>query len=208
MKDKLNKSVLSELVNKASTKKHIYGAVFYVSSGDNGIDLISAAGNIEEDSRYYIASINKFFVSAIILRLCTEGKLELHDKIAKYLPEDIIRGLHIHNGKDYSNELSVAHLMSQSSGLPCYLTDKQDNGKKAMTELEQGIDQPWPIDKVIREVRKMKPHFPPGEKGKAKYIDTNHQILGGVIEKITGEPVNIALKNLFQELNLTKTYVC
>ncbi|MDL2124968.1 MAG: hypothetical protein LWX51_18270, partial [Deltaproteobacteria bacterium] len=38
--------------------------------------------------------------------------------------------------------------------------------------------------------------------------DTNHQILDLIIENITGELVNIVLKNLFQELNLTKTYVC
>ena len=54
----------------------------------------------------------------------------------------------------------------------------------------------------------MKTHFPPGKKGRAKYIDTNHQILGLIIENITGEPVNIVLKSLFKELNLTMTYVC
>jgi CubicO group peptidase (beta-lactamase class C family) len=77
-----------------------------------------------------------------------------------------------------------------------------------MDELEAGIDQPWPIDRVIQEVKRMKTHFPPGKEGRAKYADTNHQILSLIIQKITGEPVNIVLKNLFQELNLTKTYVC
>jgi D-alanyl-D-alanine carboxypeptidase len=208
MKDKLNKSILNLLVSHVITKKYIYGAVFYVSSDDSSIDLISASGNIEEDSQYYIASINKFFISSIILKLCTGNKLALRDKILKYLPEEVVRGLHIHKGKEYSHELSIAHLMSQTSGLPCYLIDKQANGKKAMAELEAGIDQPWPIDKVIHEVKRMKTHFPPGKKGKAKYVDTNHQILGLIIENITGEPLKIVLKHLFQELNLTKTYVC
>ena len=208
MEDKLNESILDQLVSNAITKRHIYGAVFYVSSGDNSIDLISASGEMQEDSQYYIASINKLLVSSIILRLYTENRLDLHDKISEYLPEEVVRGLHIHKGKDYSNDLSIAHLMSHTSGLPCYLTDKQANGKKAMTELEAGIDQPWPIDKVIHEAKRMKTHFPPGKKGRAKYIDTNHQILGLIIENITGQPVNIILKNLFQELNLTKTYVC
>ncbi len=54
----------------------------------------------------------------------------------------------------------------------------------------------------------MKTHFQPGKKGKAKYIDTNHQILSLIIENITGEPINIVLKNLFRTLNLNKTYVC
>jgi len=208
MKGKLNKSYLDQLVKNVITKKYIYGAVFYVSSVDNSIDVISASGNMKEDSQYYIASINKFFVSSIILRLYTNNKLDLHDKISKYIPEEIVRGLHIYKGKDYSYDLSIAHMLSHTSGLPCYLTDKQANGKKTMAELEAGIDQPWPIDKVIQEVKRMKTHFPPGKEGRAKYIDTNHQILGLIIENITGERVNIVLKNLFQELNLTKTYVC
>ena len=76
-----------------------------------------------------------------------------------------------------------------------------------MTEIEAGFDQPWPIDKVIQEIKRMKTHFPPGEKGKAKYIDTNHQILGLIVEAVTGDPVNIVLNRIFQELRLTQTYV-
>jgi D-alanyl-D-alanine carboxypeptidase len=208
MKDKLNQSILNQLVSNAATKRYIYGAVFYVSSGDSSIDLISASGEIQEDSQYYIASINKLFVSSIILRLYAENRLDLQDSIAGYLPDKVVRRLHIYKGKDYSTGLSIAHLLSQTSGLPCYLIDKQANGKKAMAELEAGIDQSWPIDRVIDEVKRMKPHFPPGKKGRAKYIDTNHQILGLVIESIAGEPVDVVLKNLFQELNLTRTYVC
>jgi len=207
MRDELSQSVFDELVSNVVKKKYIYGAVFYVSTEDNSIDLISAAGNIEEDSQYYIASVNKFFVSAIILKLYSEKKLELQDKISKHLSEEAIHRLHIYKGKDYSNELSITHLLSLTSGLPCYLIDKQVNGKKAMDDLEQGFDQSWPIEKVIKEVKKMKTHFPPGKKGNAKYADTNHQILSLIIEKITGYPVSVMLKNLFKELNMTRTYV-
>jgi len=203
----MNLFLLDQIVNNTIEKKYIYGAVFYISSDDLSIDLISASGNIKKDSQYYIASINKLFVSAVILQLYSQNKLGLLDKISKYLPKEKVQGLHFYKGKDYSNELSILHLMSQTSGLPCYLIDKQPDGKKVMTELEAGIDQAWPIDKVIREVKKKKTHFSPGEKGKAKYIDTNHQILSLIIEKITGEPINKVLTNLFQELNLTQTYV-
>ncbi len=199
MKDRLSESILNQLVRNVITKRNIYGAVFYALSDDNSIDLISASGNIKEDSQYYIASINKFIVSAIILRLYTENKLDLEDKISKYLPEEVVRGLHLYKGKDYSNSLTISHLMSHTSGLHCYLTDKQANGKTAIKELEAGIDQAWPIDKVIQEVKRMKTHFPPGKEGRAKYSDTNHQILSLIIENITGEPVNIVLKDLFQE---------
>ena len=77
VKGKMSKTILNQLVNSVITKKYIYGAVFYISYDDNSIDLISASGNIKEESQYYIASINKFFVSAIILKLYTKNKLDL-----------------------------------------------------------------------------------------------------------------------------------
>ena len=97
MDAKLEQSILNQIVGSTVRKKHIYGAVLYVSSDDLSIDAISASGDIEEESRYYIASINKLFVSAIVLRLYAENKLDLQDKISNFLPDDIIRGLHILN---------------------------------------------------------------------------------------------------------------
>ena len=208
MKETPCNSVLDQFVDDVVKKKNIYGAVFYVSTGSGSFEQLSASGEINENSKYYIASINKLFISAMILKFYAENKLDIEDRISKYLPAQVLSGLHVYNGRDYSGTISIAHLLSLTSGLPCYLTDKQANGKIAMKELESGIDQAWPIDKVIKEVKKMKPHFPPGEEGKAKYADTNHHILGLVIEKVTGQPVNIALKNLFSELNLKETYVC
>jgi D-alanyl-D-alanine carboxypeptidase len=200
------KQLIDQIVSSLTTKKDIFGAVFYFSSEDKSLDIISATGEIKEDSQYYIASINKLFVSAIILRLTTENKLALDDTISKYLPE-IIKDLHIYKGKDCSNEITISHLLSQTSGLPCYLIDKQLNGKIAMKELEAGIDQTWTTDKVLKEIKSMKPHFPPGTAGKAKYIDTNHQILSLLIERINKEPINISLQSLFDDLKLSNTYV-
>lgn len=208
MKDNLSQSTIDKLVKDVIAKKHIFGAVFYVSSDDNRIDVISTAGNIQQDSQYYIASINKLFISAITLKLCTENRLELHDKISQYLPAETIKGLHVYKGKEYSHDLTIAHLMSHTSGLPCYLMDKQADGKKVMIELEAGIDQAWPTEKVIQVVKQMKPHFAPGTPGKAKYSDTNFQILSLVIEHFVEKPINTILKDLFTELNMTSTYVC
>ncbi len=207
MRDKLDQSILDEIVLTANKGKNIFGAVFNVSTEDNSIDLISASGNFEQQSHYYIASINKLFISSILLKLYADNQLNVNDKITKYLQEELTQGLHIHKGKDYSNDLTIAHLLSHTSGLPCYLTDTQADGKKVMAELEAGIDQPWPINKVIQTVKKMKTHFPPGKVGKAKYVDTNYQILCLIIENIIGIPVQIALKKLFQELNLSQTYI-
>lgn len=202
----LDQSTLDHIV-QATIKRNIFGAVIYISSEDNSIDLISASGNITLEDPYYIASINKLFLSSIVLRLYAEDLIHINHKISDFISEELISELHVHNGQEYSNDLTIAHLLSHTSGLPCYLTDKLADGRKVMVELEAGIDQPWPIDKVFQSVKRMKTHFPPGKNGKAKYSDTNFQILNLIIEAVTGMPVKIVLKNLFKELNLHKTYV-
>jgi D-alanyl-D-alanine carboxypeptidase len=206
MKVKLQQSSVDQIV-QGTIKQNIFGAVFYISSEDNSIDLISAAGNIAPESSYYIASINKLFISSILLKLYAGGQVDISDRISDYILKEYITGLHIYNGQEYSSNLTIAHLLSHTSGLPCYLSDKQADGRKIMTELEAGVDQPWPIDRVIQSVKSMKTHFPPGQKGKAKYSDTNYQILNLIIEGVTGMPVQIVLKDLFKELNLEQTHI-
>ena len=207
MKAELDQSSVDQIVQE-TIKKNIFGAVFYISSEDNSIDLISTAGNIGPENPYYIASINKLFTSSILLKLYAGGgQVDISDKISNYISKEYITGLHIYNGQEYSRDLTITHLLSHTSGLPCYLTDKQADGRKVMTDLEAGVDQPWPIDKFIQSVKSMKTHFPPGKKGKAKYSDTNYQILNLIIEGVTGMPVQIVLMDLFKELNLEQTYV-
>lgn len=199
---------LDQIIKKVTMKKHIYGAVFNVSTGDDSLIWQGASGNIKENSRYYIASINKLVVSSIVLKLSTEGKVSFTDPLSRYMPGTLMEGLHVFKGKDYSNSITIEHLLSQSSGLPCYLVDKSQEGISVMKELEAGIDQPWPIDKVIERIKTMKPHFPPGEGKKARYIDTNHQLLNLVIENITEKPIETVLNQLFKDLDMSNTYVC
>lgn len=207
MKSSIDQSTLDKLVQSVNEKKNIYGAVFYVSSGDRGMDLISAAGNMEPESPYYIASINKLFISAITLKLYADGRIDINDKISRYLPKEIMQGLHIHTGIDYSNEITIAHLLSQTSGLPCNLTDPQADGKRIMNDLKAGIDQPWPIVKAIQDIKGMNTHFPPGSAGKARYGDTGYQILSLILEFILNDPIQVILNHLFKELGMAHTYV-
>jgi CubicO group peptidase (beta-lactamase class C family) len=54
----------------------------------------------------------------------------------------------------------------------------------------------------------MKPHFPPGAPGKAFYSDTNYQLLGAIIEAMTGDTYAAALDGgIVTPLGLTRTYL-
>lgn len=203
----MNQTTLDLLIKNLLSQKNIYGAVLYVSTDNKKVDIISASGELAIDSRYYIASINKLFISTIILRLFYSGNLNLKDKISQYLSSDLVTGLHVYKGHDYSNELTIEQLMSLTSGLPCYLTGKRSGKKAVITELERGLDQIWSIDKVFSVVKTMNPHFPPGSSRNAKYGDSNHQILSRIIENILQDSIKDVLNSLFNELGMTDTYV-
>jgi D-alanyl-D-alanine carboxypeptidase len=204
---RLDQEALDRLVAKAATHKHIHGVVIHIESKDRTTSLISASGNISPQSQYYIASINKLIISFITLRLSQEGKLNLNDKISMFFPPEFLTGLLVFKGKDYSSDLTVKHLISHTSGLPCYLIDKRPDGKKNMDLILNGNDQSWPLEKVVKEVKKMRPKFSPGAKGKANYSETNFRLLDRILELISGKSMQDLLKGVFIELDMKNTHV-
>ncbi len=167
-----------------------------------------ASGNLTTDRPYFIASTTKLFTTAIIMKLRAEGKLSLEDKISKYIDASILSGLHFYKGKDYSQELTIRHLLSHTSGLPDYFQDKGASGKSLENELMAGNDQFWTFEESIDRSKKMSPLFVPGTKGKAKYSDANFQLLGKIIETITDKSyAENCQDRIIQPLSLTKTYL-
>ncbi|PRY13235.1 CubicO group peptidase (beta-lactamase class C family) [Pontibacter ummariensis] len=203
----ITQATLDTIVTKTASHKNIHGAVFHVSSLDNSLGLTSAQGNIGIEDQYYIASINKLMVSALILRLCHENTISLSDKISEYFPLEVMKGLLKLGDKDYSDEITIQHLISHTSGLPCYLIDKQPGGGKNMDLILNGENQSWPFDKVIAVTKEMKPKFPPGKKGKANYAETNFRLLERIHELVTGKPIRQSLTELFKELGMRNTVV-
>lgn len=203
----ISEEALNNIVSKMVDNKRIFSAVLHVESGDNSFSWTGAAGAMQADGRFFIASVTKLFVTAVVMRLIEEKRLALHDKISTYLPEHDCNRLHVLKGVDYSDEITVAHLISNTSGLPDYFFHKQPNGRTAADELMTGQDEPWPLERTIPLVKELKPKFRPGAKGKAAYSDTNYQLLGGIIEAVTGQTMGDVFQDLiFSELGLANTY--
>lgn len=204
---RLNQETLNEIVAQTAKNKNVHGSVFYIESKDKSLSLFSASGKISLETQYYIASINKLIISFITLRYHLDKRINIEDKLSKYLPDEMINGLLVHNGKDYSDDLTIRHLLSHTSGLPCYLIDKRSDGKKNMDLILNGNDQSWPLEKVVSEVKGMKSKFIPGAKGKASYSETNFRLLDRVLEVIANKRIEDLLTDVFRELEMNNTYV-
>ncbi|MEN4044383.1 MAG: serine hydrolase domain-containing protein [Methanobacterium sp.] len=202
------KSKLNKIVTKIVDHKKVFGCVVNVESGDNTFSWIGSAGNISNKTLYFIASTTKLYITAILLKLRSEGQIKLEDKISKYIPIESISGIHNYKGTDYSDKITIEQLMAHTSGLPDYFEEKTDTGKSLRQELSLGHDSSWDFQKVMNDVKKLKPKFKPGAPRKALYSDTNYQLLGRIIEIITNKSIGDAFNDLiFTPLNLKNTYL-
>jgi len=201
-------SKINKLLDNTVDNKNIFGISLCVYSGKNDFSFCGNAGNLQSDSQYFIASTTKLFVSAMILKMNSEGLLDLNDPISKHLSPSIMKELHIYKGTDYSNKITIRHLLSQTSGLPDYFEDKKENGNSLVQEITEGNDQSWSFEDVINMTKNMIPLFKPGQKNKAHYSDSNYQLLGQIIENIIKEDFATALDTMIiSPLKLAKTYL-
>jgi D-alanyl-D-alanine carboxypeptidase len=151
---------------------------------------------------FHTASIGKTFTAVIIAMLYEKGMIDFNDPISKYLPEDIITGLNVYKGKDYSDKILVKHLLNHTSGVPDFYSGKSDDGVKFIDYCIKNPQKSWNPLETIKWAKKYgTSKFPPGEG--FNYTDTGYQLLGLIIEKITGSEFHQALDNfIFSPLDM------
>lgn len=201
-KDKLLQNILDKTVDS----KKIFGISFSIKK-DNTI-WHGTAGDLYKDIPYFIASTTKLFTTAIILYLRSKGKLNIDDRISLYLEPSIVEGLHIYEGIEYSNQITIRHLLAHTSGLSDYFQDKEKGETSWEEELKKGNDREWTFEQAIKRTKKLKPLFIPGTKNKAYYSDSNYQLLGKIIENVTGKSYSQNCDELIiNRIGLSKTYL-
>lgn len=200
------KTNVSDIIESACSKRNIFGVSFAIAN-ENGSYLEShQCGDYKTNNRYYIASVNKIIISALILQKIYNGYLQFDEPLHPYLPTSLKNGLHRIKGKDYTKSITIQHLLSHTSGLPCYLVDKGLDGISWMKDLEKEKDHIATPELSLQRASQIEAKFPPGQE-KAYYSDTNYQALCFVLEECFQKPVSILLNDLFQELNMKNTAV-
>lgn len=219
LKDKLQNEIDS-LVGKNSD---VFSAVIGIRNAKGDFHWSGAAGSayagksedIKVDTPIFIASITKMYTSAATMILEERGQLSLNDPLSKFLPNQLVDGLHRYKGIDYSNQLNIYHLISQTSGLPDYFLDKPKGGQSVFERLVAEVDFAWDLQEVVDIAKnKLSPKFPPqpvsdtSSSKKAYYADTNYQILGAILEAVTQKPQHEIYSELIIEpLGLNSTYL-
>jgi len=157
-------------------------------------------------SHYFIASATKLYVTALIMQLRSEGRLDLDVPAARYLEPSIMAGIHRLRNVDSSNAITVRQLLSHTSGIADYFEQRRADGSSQYRECLK-CDFGWSFADVLRITKEqLSPRFAPGTRGKAFYSDTNYQLLGAIIEHLDGVTYEQALRQrILHPLGLTET---
>jgi D-alanyl-D-alanine carboxypeptidase len=161
------------------------GAKRFTWRGAAGMAYPAGGIPMTTDTPFHTASVGKMFTAVSIARLVEQGKLSFDDPIGRYLPTDIMEGLHVYNGTDYSKEIYVRHLLGHTSGLPDFFFDAPLRGKSFLELAYEDPQRFWtPVDTIQFAKKNMMPLFPPG--GGFHYTDTEYTLLGMILERVTG----------------------
>jgi D-alanyl-D-alanine carboxypeptidase len=183
---------LDRFFDRLAEKDKAMGSLTVVKDGKVVYVRVIGYGRIEGTerdpltvaSRFRIGSITKMFTAAMILQLVEEGKLKLTDTLDQFYPQ-------VPNART----ITVAHLLAHRSGV----ANARREGENANTLL---IGK----DEMLALIAKGKPDFEPG--AKFRYSNAGYQLLGLILEKVTGKPYEEALRDrITSKVGLKDTYL-
>ncbi len=165
------------LVNKAGTA--IYTGTLGMAKLEHGL-----APTI--DTPYAIGSITKSFTALSILKLVTEGKVELEAPVSTYLP-------------DYDGPaafIAVRHLLDHTSGIPNYTSFPEYRPRFTREHFSR--------DEMVETFASRPLNFEPGER--FDYSNSGYYLLGLIIERVSGQDYyDYLAANVFDPLGMART---
>lgn len=194
-------TVQHELDRLVATRRHS-GAVL-AWGGPSGPASIAAAGDLDADAPFFAASATKLLVTTLILMTGTP----LDTPFREILTGPEAAALHVREGRDRTGEITLRHLLQHASGLPDYFESATPK-RGLLADLLTGTDRGWSFEEAMEIARRLGPVTQPGDLTRARYSDTNFQLLGRVLETIEGRPLSEVLQlRLFAPLGLTRTWL-
>jgi CubicO group peptidase (beta-lactamase class C family) len=137
------------------------------------------------DTEFYAGGLTTEFTAAAVLLLAQDGKLKLTDPVAKYVP-----------GFKLGQNITVAQLLTQTSGLPSYPS----------AETPVDFTRAVKLENILSSVDNVNPAATPG----SVYANNplNYWIAGMIVEHVSGVPLSDYLEqHIFIPLVMSHTFL-
>jgi CubicO group peptidase (beta-lactamase class C family) len=179
---------LEQVADSYTANNAFMGAVL-VTDGDQvlldkGYGMAVLEWNIPDtpDTKFRLGSVTKQFTAALVLLMQQDGKLNIDDPVSKYLPD----------APKAWEKITLANLLGHTSGIPNFTSFKEFGAWAASAHTwdeEYAFFKDKPLD------------FEPGSK--FAYSNSNFEVLGGILEKVSGEKYgNLLRERIFGPLGM------
>jgi CubicO group peptidase (beta-lactamase class C family) len=189
MKEAGVKKILDVYTTQLSDGLHYGSQLVVLRNGEVVLDRAEGLANVHRklkvtaDTPFHCFSITKPFTAVCIHKLIEEGRIELDAPVAKYWPEFGTKG---------KETATIRHALLHQAGIP---------SRGLYTQIPLWVK--W--DRVTHNVANLQAEFPPGTRAAYHMVNFGF-ILGEVVRRVTGKPVESYLQeNFLQPLNMKNT---
>ena len=160
---------------------------------------------LKEDSLFRIYSMTKPVVSLAAMMLHEEGKFQLNEPIAKYLPA--FDGVKVYTDKglvDTTHKPTIRELMSHTAGLTYGIFGNTEVDKMYRERKILGNEGPQTIEELVNVLGEVPLLHQPGTRWR---YSVSVDVLGRLIEVVSGMPLDEFLdERLFTPLGMDDTF--
>ncbi len=172
---------------------------------------IEAGRQMQADAIFRIYSMTKPIVSLALMMLHDEGKLQLHDKVSRYIPSFGKTKVysHVSEGQprfvEQDPPMTIFHLLTHTSGLtyggdPWHPVDKQF---QAAAELQGYFRRDMPLAELVEHFAALPLRFQPGTDWQYSVAT---DVVGYLVQIISGMPLAEFLRErIFTPLGMVDT---
>ena len=188
MKDKQ----LHDFITMKANEFKIPGVAIGVFTDDreiyacHGVTSIENPLPVDQDTLFIIGSVTKTFTATTLMRLVAEGTVKLDAPVRQYVPELKLAD------EQSAKTVTVLNLLNHTSGLDWRVDVDSGEGDDALA-------------REVAKLAELKLIAPPGTR--ASYSQAGFDLLGRIIEKVTGKTYEQAVASLlFEPLELLHSH--
>ncbi|MEV3908713.1 serine hydrolase domain-containing protein [Streptomyces canus] len=138
--------------------------------GSSGVHDLESGRPADPDARFRAGSTTKVVTAATVLRLVSEGRIDLNTPVQRYLPGILSARF---------RPVTVRHLLNHTSGIPA-----GDGLGDTFEEVYAHRFDTLTPQRVAASAGAKEPEFCPGKQ--QHYLNINYTFLGLLIERVTG----------------------
>ncbi|MFX3631421.1 MAG: serine hydrolase domain-containing protein [Candidatus Pristimantibacillus sp.] len=214
-KEAVNDKIENHLTELVNNNDSLSSVLFTIYSYQTGYFEQFAVGTknqftdqpVQVDSQYHAASIGKTICAVVYGMLVDEGTINYDDKINTWLDDGVLKRLFEIDGTDYSEQVTVKHLLSHTSGVGDYFEGPVKSGKPILELISFNPNLSFTPEELIAFTREnQEPVGRPGQQ--FYYSDTGYILLGLILEAIEHQSYSDILEErIFEPLGMNDSYL-